>query len=87
MTLASGYGRYMTVGEWPLQFCNGFVTAVSILKPTCGGFRNETATWTQKRNRHLDPETKPPPGPVRATSARVKFTTAETAIANGRKRV
>jgi hypothetical protein len=30
--------------------CNRFkfVTAVSILKPPCGGFRNETATWIQK---------------------------------------
>jgi hypothetical protein len=24
------------------------VTAVSILKPPCGGFRSEAATWTQK---------------------------------------
>ena len=24
------------------------MTAVSLLKPPCGGFRSETATWTQK---------------------------------------
>jgi hypothetical protein len=27
---------------------NGYVTAVSLLKPPCSGFRIETATWIQK---------------------------------------
>ena len=48
----------VSVGEWPLHmtvvnlksfhFRNGFVTAVSLLKTPCGGFRSETATWIQK---------------------------------------
>ena len=50
----------VSVGEWPLHinitvanlqpfhFRNGYVTAVSLLKPLYGGFRIETATWTQK---------------------------------------
>jgi hypothetical protein len=48
----------VSVGEWPLHitvvnlkpfhFRNGCVTAVSHLKPPCGGFRSETATWIQK---------------------------------------
>ena len=48
-----------SVGEWPLHttvinlkqfhFRNGYVTAVSLLTPPCGGFRSETATWIQKR--------------------------------------
>jgi hypothetical protein len=45
----------VSVEEWPLHmtvinlypfhFRNGFVTAVSLLKPPCGDFRSETATW------------------------------------------
>jgi hypothetical protein len=27
---------------------HGYVTAVSLLKPPCGVFRSETATWIQK---------------------------------------
>jgi hypothetical protein len=43
--------------EWPLHmavvkcwfhFRTGFVTAISLLKPPCGGYRSETATWIQK---------------------------------------
>jgi hypothetical protein len=47
-----------SVGEWPLHiavinlytfhFRNGYVTAASLLKPPCGGFRSETATWIQE---------------------------------------
>jgi len=32
----------------PFHFRNGFVTAVSLLKPPCGGFISETDTWIQK---------------------------------------
>jgi hypothetical protein len=32
----------------PFRFWNGFVTAVLILKPPCGIYRSETATWIQK---------------------------------------
>ena len=35
--MAVAYGRYIF-----------YVTAVSLLKPLCGGFRIETATWIQK---------------------------------------
>jgi hypothetical protein len=62
LALASDHGRYITVtpeqtlfsvGEWPLHIAVKnllpfFVTAVSILKPPCGGFRSETATWIRK---------------------------------------
>jgi hypothetical protein len=47
-----------SVEEWPLQtavvnlqpfkFRNGFATDISLLKPPCGGFRSEIATWIQK---------------------------------------
>jgi hypothetical protein len=33
---------------WPFHFRNVYVTAVSLLKPPCGDFRSETATWIQK---------------------------------------
>jgi len=32
----------------PFHFRNSYATAVSLLKPPCGGFRSETATWIQK---------------------------------------
>ncbi len=48
----------VSVGEWPLHAAvinlqpihsrNGFATAVSLLKPPCGGFKRETTTWIQK---------------------------------------
>jgi hypothetical protein len=43
--MAVTYGRYKFV---TVHFRNGFVTAVSLLKPLGGGFRIETATWIQK---------------------------------------
>jgi hypothetical protein len=54
----------VSVGEWPLHitvinlqpfhFRDGYITAVSILKPP---FNSETAVWRfRKFNRHLDPE-------------------------------
>jgi hypothetical protein len=39
------YNRYKFV---TVSLPNGFVTAVSLLKPPCGGFRIETVTWIQK---------------------------------------
>jgi len=33
---------------WPFRFLNGRVMAVSLLKPPCGGFKSETATWIKK---------------------------------------
>jgi hypothetical protein len=52
----------VSVGEWPLHiavavinlygqpfhFRSGYVTVIYLLKPPCGSFRIETATWIQK---------------------------------------
>jgi hypothetical protein len=43
--MAVTYGRYKFV---TIPLPKGFVTAVSLLKPPCGSFRSETATWIQK---------------------------------------
>ena len=44
-----GNFRYIAViNLLPFQFRNGYVTAVSHLKPPYGGFRNKTAIWIQK---------------------------------------
>jgi hypothetical protein len=43
--MAVPYNRHKFV---PFYFQNGYVTAVSLLKLPCGGFRSETPTWIQK---------------------------------------
>jgi hypothetical protein len=45
--MAVKYSRYKFVTVFlPIRLLH--VTAVSILKPPCGEFRSETATWIQK---------------------------------------
>jgi hypothetical protein len=43
--MAVAYCRYKFV---TVSLPNGYVTATLILKPPCGGFRSETATWIKK---------------------------------------
>jgi hypothetical protein len=42
------YNRYKFVTVL-LLILDGYVTAVSLLKPPCGGIMIETATWIQKQ--------------------------------------
>jgi hypothetical protein len=49
-TYGTYYSRYkcVTVSLLIPKYLYGYVTAVLCLKPPCGGFRSETATWIQK---------------------------------------
>jgi hypothetical protein len=44
--MAVAYNRHKK--SVPFHFRNGFLAAVSLLKPPRGGLRSETATWIQK---------------------------------------